>query len=94
MIRDTVAPTTRILAAQAADELLNIAGVEASVVVAPDGKGGSFASARSIGELNVQIIMEKLGGGGNCSAAAAQFAGVAPEEAVKKVYAAIDEYLG
>lgn len=87
-------PQTRVVAAQAADELLNIAGVEASIVVAPDGKGSSFASARSIGELNVQIIMEKLGGGGNCSAAAAQFAGIAPEEAVKKVYTAIDEYLG
>lgn len=87
-------PQTRVVAAQAADELLNISGVDASIVIAPDGRGGSFASARSIGELNVQIIMEKLGGGGNCSAAAAQFAGVAPEEAVKRVYAAIDEYLG
>lgn len=85
---------SRVVAAQAADELLNISGVDASIVVAPDGKGGSFASARSIGEINVQIIMEKLGGGGNCSAAAAQFPSVAPEEAVKKVYAAIDEYLG
>ena len=82
------------MAAQAADELLNIAGVEASIVVAPDGRGGSFASARSIGDMNVQIIMEKLGGGGNCSAAAAQLSDIAPEEAVNRVYAAIDEYLG
>ena len=87
------APQDRIVAAQAADELLNISGVDASIVVAPDGKGGVFASARSIGELNVQIIMEKLGGGGNRSAAAAQFAGCDLETAVKKVYAAIDEYL-
>lgn len=87
-------PQTRVVAAQAADELLNISGVDASIVVVPDGQGGAFASARSIGELNVQIIMEKLGGGGNFTAAAAQFAGVAPEEAVKRVYAAIDEYLG
>ena len=84
----------RIVAAQAADELLNISGVDASIVVAPDGHGGAFASARSIGELNVQIIMEKLGGGGNRSAAAVQFQDVKLQDAVKKVYAAIDEYLG
>ena len=64
-------PQNRVVAASAADELLNISGVDASIVVAPDGNGGSFASARSIGELNVQLIMEKVGGGGNRSAAAA-----------------------
>ena len=85
---------TRVVAAQAADELLNISGVDASIVVAPDGKGGCFASARSIGELNVQLIMEKLGGGGNRSAAAAQFLDTTVAEAVEKVYAAIDEYFG
>lgn len=83
---------TRIVAAQAADELLNISGVEASIVVARDGKGRTFASARSIGELNVQLIMERLGGGGNRSAAAAQFDDCDVKEAVKRVYAAIDEY--
>ena len=62
-------PQNRVVAASAADELLNISGVDASIVVAPDGNGGSFASARSIGELNVQLIMEKVGGGGNRSAA-------------------------
>lgn len=87
-------PNSRIVAAQAADELLNISGVEASIVVSPDGKGNAFASARSIGELNVQLIMEKLGGGGNRSAAAVQFDGVDETEAVRLVYAAIDEYLG
>ncbi len=86
-------PQDRIVAAQAADELLNISGVDASIVVAPDGSGGSFASARSIGDVNVQLIMEKLGGGGNRSAAAAQFAGTGRDEAVKKVFAAIDDYL-
>ena len=87
------APQDRVVAAQAADELLNISGVDASIVIAPDGKGGTFASARSIGELNVQIIMEKLGGGGNRSAAAAQFPGTDLNTAVKKVHGAIDEYL-
>ena len=86
-------PQSRIVAAQAADELLNVAGVEASVVVCPDGQGGAFASARSIGELNVQILMEKLGGGGNRSVAAVQFAEMELNEAVNRVYAAIDEYL-
>ena len=67
--------------------------MDASIVVAPDGKGGVFASARSIGELNVQLIMEKLGGGGNRSAAAVQFQqGETLKEAVSKIYAAIDDY--
>lgn len=87
-------PQERVVAAQAADELLNISGVDASIVVAPDGHGGAFASARSIGELNMQIVMEKLGGGGNRSAAAAQFKNTDVKTALKKVYAAIDDYLG
>ncbi len=85
-------PQDRVVAAQAADELLNISGVDASVVASPDGKGGVFASARSIGELNVQILMEKLGGGGNRSAAAVQFNETSLEDARKKIFAAIDEY--
>ena len=85
-------PQNRIVAAQAADELLNISGVEASIVVAPDGAGGVMASARSIGELNVQILMEKLGGGGNRSAAAVQFKEMELPEAVYMVYKAIDDY--
>ena len=85
---------TRVVAAQAADELLNISGVEASIVVATGANDTVFASARSIGELNVQMIMEKLGGGGNRSAAAVQLTGVSLEEAVERVYRAIDEYLG
>ena len=84
----------RVTAAKAADELLNISGVDASVVVVPDGQGGVQISARSIGELNVQILMEKLGGGGNRSAAAAQLADTTVSEAVQKVRGAIDEYLG
>ena len=83
----------RVTAAQAADELLNISDVEASIVIAPDGKGGVYASARSIGDLNVQILMEKLGGGGNRSAAAVQFTGISVDEVVDKVHAAIDDYL-
>ena len=85
-------PQNRIVAAQAADELLNISGVEASIVIAPDGMGGVMASARSIGDLNVQILMEKLGGGGNRSAAAVQFKEMELPQAVYMIYKAIDEY--
>lgn len=83
----------RVVAAQAADELLNISGVEASVVLYPTEEGGVNLSARSIGGLNVQVLMEKLGGGGNKSAAAAQLPGVGPGDAVLRLEAAIDEYL-
>ncbi len=84
----------RIVAAQAADELLNISGVEASVVAYPDKQGEYFASARSIGEVNVQILMEKLGGGGNRSAAAGKLGNLSPAEVESKIHAAIDDYLG
>ncbi len=82
----------RIVAAQAADELLNISGVEASVVASPDGEGGMHLSARSIGELNVQILMEKLGGGGNRSAAAARLNHTSPKQAEEKILSAINDY--
>ena len=87
-------PQSRVVAAKAADEMLNISGVEASVVISPDDKGNINISARSIGEVNVQILMEKLGGGGNRSAAAAQLKDTSLDEAVRNVYAAIDEYFG
>lgn len=84
----------RIVIAQAADELLNISGVDASVVVAPCDEGYISVSARSIGEVNVQCLMEKLGGGGNRSAAAAQIKDKSLPEAVNSVYAVIDDYFG
>ena len=87
-------PQDRVVAAQASDELLNIVGVDASVVIFKGLNGGIFASARSIGNMNVQILMEKLGGGGNRSAAAVQFQDSELSEALKKVYTAIDEYMG
>ncbi len=84
-------PQDRIVAAQAADELLNVAGVDCSVVVYPTADGVSM-SARSIGDVNVQILMEKLGGGGNRAAAAVQLRDVSLPEAVQRLRAAIDEY--
>lgn len=83
----------RIVAAQAADELLNVAGVDTSMVMFPLQEGGVFVSARSIGDMNVQLIMEKLGGGGNRAAAAAQMLGISIREAEAKLLAAIDEYI-
>ena len=82
----------RIVAAQAADELLNVAGVEASMVLYPTDNGGVFISARSMGEVNVQLIMEKLGGGGNKAVAAAQIDDIGPKQAAEALYAAIDDY--
>ena len=86
-------PQNRVVVATAADELLNISGVDASVVVAQDDSGAVYASARSIGEMNVQILLEKLGGGGNRSAAAVQFGDIGLHEAEQRVRGAIDEYL-
>ena len=83
----------RIVAAQAADEMLNISDVEASVVLYPTADGGVSLSARSIGSMNVQVLLEKLGGGGNQSAAGARIDHVTIQEAEARLKAAIDEYL-
>ena len=58
----------RVTAAQAADELLSLKGVKASFVVFPSGENVQM-SARSLGEVNVQVILEALGGGGNSTTA-------------------------
>lgn len=86
-------PQDRIVAAQAADELLNVSDVEVSFVVSPTEDGGANISARSIGDVNAQMIMEKLGGGGNRSAAAAQIKNISLRDAVNRLFEAIDEYL-
>ena len=86
-------PQDRIVAAQAADELLNISGVEVSFVVFPTEDGGANISARSIGDVNAQMIMEKLGGGGNRSSAAAQLKDTSLRDAVNSLFEAIDQYL-
>ncbi len=86
-------PQDRIVTAQAADEMLNISGVDASFVVCPTSEGGANISGRSIGEINVQVVLEKLGGGGNRSAAAAQLADTGAEDADSRLREAIDQYL-
>lgn len=80
-----------IVAPQAADELLNISQVEASFVLFEQGKGISI-SARSLGEMNVQVVMEALGGGGHLTMAGAQLADVSMENARQRLLEAIDSY--
>ena len=81
----------RIIAAQAADELLNISGIQASFVFYPDG-GQVICSARSIGEANVQMILEPLGGGGNQATAGAQIKGMTPQQVKEALKASIDDF--
>lgn len=63
-----------VTAAQAADDLLNMSGVDASFVITKRDDGRIGVSARSMGEINVQVIMEKMGGGGHLSSGATQIA--------------------
>ena len=81
----------RIVAAKAADELLNVAGVSCSLVVYPVPEG-VFVSARSIGEINVQLLLEPFGGGGNRAAAAVQMHDITLEDAVRELEKALDDY--
>lgn len=81
-----------LIAAQVADELLNIRGVEASFVVARRSDGLVFISARSLGSLNVHLFMEKLGGGGHIDIAGAQLKDTTTDEAIEKVEELIMEY--
>ena len=85
-------PVNRVTAAQAADELLNIIGIDASFVISPDGEQVNI-SGRSMGDTNVQIILEKLGGGGNAAAAGGQIDGKSVEEVARDLARAIDQYL-
>ena len=82
----------RVTAAKAADELLTLSGIHASVVLYKHGTGVNL-SARSLGEINVQFIMEKLGGGGNSTTAGGQVADASVDEVRERLLAAIDEYM-
>ena len=84
-------PTSRILAAQAADELLNISGITASFVLYPDGDQ-VIISARSIGSANVQMILEPLGGGGNTATAGAQVKNATVKDTLDRLVESIDRF--
>ena len=85
-------PRSRVAVAQAADELLNIAGVQVSFVIALSGNE-VFVSGRSIGNMNVQVILEKLGGGGSQSNAGVQVPSTDVKAVVRDLKKFIDEYL-
>ena len=82
---------SRALAGQAADELLSIDGVRCSFVLFRQ-HDAIFISARSVGTVNVQVILETLGGGGNAVTAGAQLKGVTMDEARQRLVDAIDKY--
>lgn len=82
----------RTTAAQAADELLNVLNVQASFVLFPE-EDEIVISARSLGNINVQVILEKMGGGGHLQMAGAQIKGQSPEIVLSRLYEVIDDYL-
>ncbi len=81
-----------LLAAQVSDDLLNIKGVEASFVLCQN-EDRVNVSARSLGKINVQLIMEKLGGGGHQTVSAAQIKSNSLAEALELLKTSINEYL-
>ncbi len=88
--KDVASPT--VLGAQAANELLNIKGIKASFILT-EYQGRIFVSARSIDEVNVQVIMERLGGGGHMNIAGAQLEDVSLPEAVKIMKDTLDKMI-
>jgi c-di-AMP phosphodiesterase-like protein len=80
----------QIVIAQAADELLDIKGIRASFVVG-ETQDEVVISGRSLGEVNVQVIMERFGGGGHLTMAAAQVKDMTPDEVIKKLKKYINE---
>lgn len=83
----------QLIASQIADELLNLKGVQASFVIASSRSKEVQISARSLGDINVQVIMEKLGGGGHIETAGTQIRDITIEEALEKVEEQISLYL-
>lgn len=82
---------TRTLAAQAADELLNISGIETSFVLYPQDTQ-TIISARSLGDANVQVILEPLGGGGNAATAGAQVKNRSVPATLEDLLKSIDQF--
>ena len=77
---------------QVADSLLGIQGVEAAFVIAKDDSGLTCISARSAGRINVQIICEKMGGGGHMTAAAMQRPKTSIQDIMDELTKTLDEY--
>ena len=85
-------PSPTVIGAQAANELLNIKGIKASFVLT-DYQGKIYVSARSIDEVNVQIIMERMGGGGHMNMAACQLEGTGLVEGIGILKQTLDDML-
>lgn len=85
-------PNAQIVNSQVADELLTVQGVRATFVAGQNEHGKTVVSARSLGEVNVQVIMEKLGGGGHLNTAGAQVE-TTPEETLEKLKEILTEFL-
>lgn len=81
-----------VIASQAANELLNVSSVKASFVLT-DYRNEIYISARAIDEVNVQIIMERLGGGGHINMAGAQIPGVSVYTAMKQLKETLDQMI-
>ncbi len=82
---------SRVTAAKSADDLLTLEGIQASVVLYGAGNGVSM-SGRSMGEINVQLILEKLGGGGNATTAGGHIPDIDLDTVYQRLIGAIDEY--
>jgi len=89
---DIQSESIQLIAAQAADDLLDIKGINASFVIAQKTDGTVFISGRSLGDINVQIILERLGGGGHLEVAGAQFTGMNIEMVKSNLINSIDQY--
>ena len=83
--------TSREIGGQAADDLLNIQGIQASFVIFRH-NGGTQISARSLGQINVQLIMERIGGGGSLTSAGAQLGDKSVPDTADELRAAIENY--
>ena len=92
-ICDEPHPDEQVICAQVADQLLTVKGISASFVIGANMEGRTVISARSLGDVNVQVIMEKFNGGGHLTTAAAQV-DMPKEEAAEKILKIMEEVLG
>ena len=80
------------MSAQAANELLNIVGIKASFVMT-EFRDKIYVSARSIDEIDVQVVMERLGGGGHLNVAGAQIADSTTDEVAERIRRLLDDMI-
>lgn len=89
---DETYPNMKVISSQAADEMLNLSGIQAAFVIYPM-ENETYISARSLGSVNVQVIVEKLGGGGHATVAGAQVKTRDSQEVFGQLKDAIAEYI-